>query len=208
MKLYLVRHGESEGNKGRMHQTDATVLSSSGLLQAQKVAKRFAHTPVDLIIASTTTRTRQTANEIHKLLKCPIEFDEKLKEQKGPAEVLGKSWEDAKVLEVWEKINKNHHNPNYHTSDEENNWDFIHRISTALESIAQKPQESIMIVTHGYVIRAITGLVLLGPEFTSRQFQYMKKASFAKNTGVTVCEYTTEHGWVLDTYNDHAHLLE
>ncbi|HSW89328.1 MAG TPA: histidine phosphatase family protein [Patescibacteria group bacterium] len=206
MTLYIVRHGESEGNAARVHQTNEMPLSPSGLSQAKKVAGRFLHTPVDLIISSTAMRAEQTAKEISAAVSKEIEFNEKLIEKQGPSETAGKKHID--VHHIWKAIAKHSDDPDWHYSNEENTWDFIKRIAQQLRQIEMRNQENIVLVSHGHVIRALLGLMLFGPEFSSRQFDLLVEGLQTTNTGITVCSYREDKRWEILTFNDHAHLLE
>ena len=63
MKLYFVRHGESQGNVAGIHQSGSVALSENGIIQAQKVAERFATIAIDVIFASDYTRALETAKK-------------------------------------------------------------------------------------------------------------------------------------------------
>jgi len=208
MRVYVVRHGQTEGNAAQTHQTDATVLSNTGEKQAKKIAARFAHTPIDVIIASPAVRTQQTAKAIAAVTHAPIETNASIIEKRNPHEVNNLHWGSAEVRPIWETIFAHVDDPDYHYSDEENNWDFIKRVSTVFPMLEKRAEDNIAVVTHGFVVRALTGFLLFGSEFSTRQFEQLKHKTLTTNTGVTIFEYTTEHGWVLLTYNDHAHLLE
>ncbi len=209
MRLYIVRHGESEGNFYQRHQTDAEKLTKHGIKQAKKVAKRFAHTKVDQIISSTTVRTQQTAHEIAEVTKAPIILDSRFKELHGPSQIQGLQHTDAFAKKVKRIIEKNKDNPDFHYGNEENYFDFIKRVSEGffdLEKYIDK--ENIVVVAHGHVLRVLFGLIIFGVEFSSREFDLMMRRIITNNTGITVCEFTPEFGWKLITYNDNAHLLE
>ena len=61
MKIYFVRHGESEGNVSKIYQHNETALTPQGEKQARTLAKRFLHIPIDLIISSDLKRAKQTS---------------------------------------------------------------------------------------------------------------------------------------------------
>jgi probable phosphoglycerate mutase len=82
MRIYLVRHGESEGNKKKVFQDPQSPLSSEGVAQAEAVAKRFKGVHVDLIFASPFTRAKMTAEAISNKLHTEIEFWDDLHEIK------------------------------------------------------------------------------------------------------------------------------
>lgn len=209
MKLYLVRHGESEGNIAKRHQGETEKLTPLGEKQAKVVAQRFSHTKVNRIIASPMKRARQTAEAIAKVTGSDITFDDQFKEIKNPSEVIDKPHSDKKAKEIYKTRLKNSHDPDFHYSDEENHFDFLRRISTGLASLEfYHEDDCVVLVCHGHVIRALFGLIIFGPEFSVREFELLIDRISTNNTGVTVCEFDPTTRWTMVTYNDHAHLLE
>ncbi len=66
MKLYLVRHGQTDLNKVRRYQGRIDVpLNETGIGQAQKLALRLSSEPFDKIYASPLVRAQETAKTIH-----------------------------------------------------------------------------------------------------------------------------------------------
>ena len=65
MKLYLVRHGQTDLNKERRYQgrIDA-VLNDTGLQQVQRLSSRLLSEPIDKVYASPLTRAQETAHII------------------------------------------------------------------------------------------------------------------------------------------------
>ena len=62
MRLYLIRHGETDWNRLRRLQGDSDIpLNQNGLTLASVTGKGLADVPFDLCISSPLTRTRQTA---------------------------------------------------------------------------------------------------------------------------------------------------
>jgi broad specificity phosphatase PhoE len=209
MTLYLVRHGESEGNVGKRFQNHEEKLTELGEKQARVVAQRFAKIRVDAIVASTMTRAQQTAGEIAKVVGKEIIPQSLFVEMKQPSEVVGKFHKDQNAVTIIEKVNKNKHNPTYHYSDEENYFDFISRVDAALHTLEQYgDDENVVVVAHGHVVRAVVGIILFGTDLSSRNFDMLKDHLSTTNTGISVASYSPERGWQLVTFNDHAHLLE
>ena len=91
MNIYLVRHGQSEGNLKKFHQGADVPLSKNGKVQAKILAQRFKKIPVDSIYSSPYIRAKQTAEFISKELKLPIEYWDILRERKRPSEIEGLS---------------------------------------------------------------------------------------------------------------------
>ena len=69
MKLYLVRHGQTEHNASSLHQDEKVELSKQGKKQAIILAKRFSKIPIELIYSSPMNRARKTAEVINKKIK-------------------------------------------------------------------------------------------------------------------------------------------
>lgn len=209
MIVYLVRHGESEGNVAKRFQTHGEKLTERGLRQAQTVAQRFSHIRVDALIASTMTRAQQTAGEISKVTGKPITSEPLFVEIQQPSVIVGKSHSDQNSLSVLQKASENREDPSFHYSDEENYFDFLRRVERGLSSLEEYgDSDQIVVIAHGHVIRAAIGVILLGTEFSARNFDQLIARLHTDNTGISMAEYTRGKGWRLLTYNDHAHLLE
>lgn len=81
-KIIFVRHGETVNNSRKILQGHTGGrLSSVGLLQAKKVAKRLSEENIDVIYSSDSTRAKQTANEIKKYHDVSIFYDKRLREK-------------------------------------------------------------------------------------------------------------------------------
>ena len=66
--LYLVRHGQTDWNKNGLVQGQTDIpLNSTGVEQAQALAKRFQKENIDVIYASDLKRAYGTAEEIAKV---------------------------------------------------------------------------------------------------------------------------------------------
>ncbi len=64
MEVYLVRHGQTDGNVGHRHQHTATHLNERGQAQAQAVAAAIAALNPTHLITSTHVRAMETARVI------------------------------------------------------------------------------------------------------------------------------------------------
>jgi len=125
MAILVIRHGETAGNASRIVQTPDTPLSERGLLQAERLGRRFAGAGLGGILASDLTRATMTAECLAAACGAPVTFDSLLHERnfgdiRGTAyadlaEDLfaadfvppgGESWEifDQRVGRAWEAI--------------------------------------------------------------------------------------------------------
>ena len=65
MKIFLIRHGETESNKNRIIQGKIDEgLSKKGIKQAECLADRLKDEKIDLIISSEYKRAAETADKI------------------------------------------------------------------------------------------------------------------------------------------------
>ena len=87
--LYLVRHGEAEGNAfRRIHGQYDSILTPTGFRQVEALARRFREIPVDACYASDLTRTSLTARAVYIPKELPLHRDAAFREI-----CLGR-WED------------------------------------------------------------------------------------------------------------------
>lgn len=210
-KIYFVRHGESEGNMGQIRQTAATSLTEKGKSQASIVAERCAKLPVETIICSTMSRAKETADAILKKVSKPTEYSDLFVERRRPSEVLGKPKDDPVALEVEKEIKLKFHLPGFKFSDEESFEDLKNRALAALAYLAQRPEENILVVTHGFFMRIIIACVVFGEKLTGEEGVKFIRTFHMENTGISVLMYDkedTKTPWWLWIWNDHAHLGE
>ncbi len=82
MRLYFVRHGESEANLLREFSNSGIKhpLTTRGLAQAQRTAQGLAGLTVAQVYSSPVLRARQTAQLIAESLNAPVEIREELRE--------------------------------------------------------------------------------------------------------------------------------
>lgn len=205
MRLYLVRHGESELNTVA-HQFAHTKLSSRGAQQAEILADRLVKLPVEIIFSSSYTRAQHTAEVVNGKLQKPIIYTELLKERKRPSEIEGKPIGDPEIVRVKKLIGEHAGDPEWHYADEENLFDFRRRVEQALGLISQREESHILVISHGQTIRMMVALMMLGEQLTPRIAQSFIDFLRTSNTGITVCERQEDQPWRLVTWNDHAHL--
>ena len=100
MKIFVIRHGETDMNKARkiQGQTEDTELNATGLAQAQE-SITVLPAGLTLCISSPLKRARQTAEIIAGHFKLPIIFRDELKE-KHYGSMSGKTRDDiAKITQ-------------------------------------------------------------------------------------------------------------
>ena len=209
MIIYLVRHGQSEGNKANVHQTSDLHLSPEGVKQAEFLAKRLKDVNFDLIYSSPIERAKETAEIINKYHHSPIEFWEEISEWRSPTQIRGKHSSDPEAHGIIESISNSLHEGkwDYKYSDEESFEELSSRANKVLKHLEEKHgDEKILCVSHGTMIKTIVSQVVFGEKASPEIFINMKEHMWAQNTGITICEKTEKYGWTLNTWNDLNHL--
>lgn len=211
-KIYFVRHGESEGNKGSTHQDQFTSLSENGRKQAVFIANRCAKFSIEIIISSSLNRAKETAEIIASRTGKPLEISDLFIEQRRPTEQIGKPRDDAEVLRVEKIIRENFHIKNFRFSDEENFDDLKARAGQCLNFLQNRQEENILVVTHNYFIRTLAARAVFGEKLTGYECEQFFRVFRMENTGITVLEFDdkknkeNESMWKLWIWNDHSHL--
>ncbi len=207
MKIYLVRHGQSEGNKYNLTQTSETPLSKEGIKQSQKVAKRIKSLSIDFIYSSPFVRTKQTAEIISKETGIQIEYWQALHEVLHPSEIWDKPKEDSEVKRVQALVRENYYKGDWKYSDEETPNELIKRATGILNHLLEQHEgQNVLCVTHGALMKTLTALAVLGLELTPKNLLHFRHHTWDENTGITVIEHTDKYGWALLHWNDVAHL--
>jgi len=207
--VYLVRHGESEGNVGPNYQGPDTPLSQKGREQSDFIAKRASRLEIEVLISSPHARTRETAEKIKEVTGLTPIYSDLFTERRRASEQIGKPKDDPKVVEIEKIWIDNFHNPYFRYADEENFNDLNNRAKSALDFILTRPESKIMVVTHGWFTRVLVGKTIFGEELTADACQKFLHNMRTSNTGLTILEYGKYEDnprWQLYVYNDASHL--
>ncbi len=102
MKLYLVRHGETEENATRVIQGwNPGKLTSLGIKQAERLAQRLKEVRFDAIYSSDSARAADTARIVGRFQDPPVQFTVALRErnmgifQGGPSSAFEQAQEQS-----------------------------------------------------------------------------------------------------------------
>ena len=165
--------------------------------------------PIEVVVSSTMNRAKETSEIIIKRISKPVEYSDLFAERRRSSEVLGKPKNALIALKVEQEINHNFYKSGFRFSDEENFDDLKSRALTALNYLAKRSEENILVVTHGFFMRVILACVVFGAKLSGEECQQFIRAFHMENTGITVLGYDekeTDSQWWLWTWNDHAHL--
>ncbi len=208
--IYFVRHGETENNAKNIRQGPEGPLSEKGRGQALATAKRFPKEQgrPQTIIASPYERTKETAAIIARELNMNVEYCDLLVERKNPTEIVGHAGSEKDVKQIIDRIDKSFHDDNLRYADEENFVDLKERAKKLLAYIIERPEERMIMVTHGIFLKMVVSYMLIGDKLTASEYNNLSYLNPINNAGMSICSYTThlfkKNEWKLLVWNDLA----
>lgn len=158
-------------------------------------------------MASDFTRAAQTATIISERLQIPVEYSPFLGEIRRPTIARGRLMDDPEISALMKELKERLNDANWHHSDEENFFDVKERAQQALRLILAQPEERILVVTHGFILRMLIAVMAFGEALEGKEFAKLRLFLTTTNAGITVVEVKDET-YTLVTWNDHAHLGE
>ena len=160
MRIYLVRHGETQWNvERRMQGWGDSALTSLGEDQARKHGELLNREHVSTIFASDLGRVRQTVSLIQERCTADMRFDANLRECN-----MGQ-WEGQRVEDIqqewqveysrWRQDNEINSPP-----DGESINDLKLRVAKVLDSVTNNGDSRVAFVTHGITTRVLLDLLI------------------------------------------------
>lgn len=203
--IYLVRHGESRANAGGVFEGADSPLTPEGIAQAQSVAERFSRIPIEIVLTSHMVRAEHTGRIIAERNNVPMEVIEHAGEQLRQKEAYGVS----KLDERFKHFEQSLWNAFALGKDTEGAETFAQLQARAVHVqglLEQRPEQRIVLATHGNFLKFFMYHVLMQDLLTSQLMAAMSMRMRTKNTGITYFTFDTDKGWQLHAWNDHAHL--
>lgn len=157
MKIYLVRHGQTDLNKAKLMQgrTDMP-LNETGLAQAHKTRKIIGDIRFDAVYASPLSRAINTGAIVGNIEPSQVIVDERLIEtdfgkyercpygSMGPAMTL--YWALPEIFKAPKTV--------------ETVASMVDRASSFMKELETKEYDSVLIAAHGGILRAVNGYLL------------------------------------------------
>ncbi len=188
MRLFIVRHGETEENRKNILQGHGGgTLSQQGWEQIRKLAGRFSQEHFDAIYASDITRAKLTAEEIAKHHpNTPLVVTEQLREVDIGA-FSGKHKDEVD----W----------NATPPDFEHDAQLVARAKAFIQYLVpQHLGQTVLCVAHGRINAALLSVLLEKPN------TWIDEIENLDNTSVNVLEREQTGAWRMDLFNDTRHL--
>ena len=156
MKLYFVRHGQTQYNKeGRATGRVDDSLIEEGMKEAENTAKELPK-DFDVIYSSDLIRCKQTTEILNKKLNLPVIYDSRLRERDFGS-LAGKPWKE------WDPdmLQKDRHQQyDYRPLGGESVDDVKSRVLNCISDIQKKSKgDKVLISTHGGIIRLLHNIL-------------------------------------------------
>ncbi len=155
-EIILIRHGETEWNsQKRMQGHSNSDLSEVGRGQIQELGELMKNVSFDHIYSSDSLRTRQTAEAITQYSGHTLQFDQRIREKNlGVFEGLTSTEAKERHPEIYRLFKTA--GANYVIDEGESTQQLLERALEFIEEIRLRhPQERVVMVTHGGVVRVL-----------------------------------------------------
>ncbi|RZO41567.1 MAG: histidine phosphatase family protein [Proteobacteria bacterium] len=155
-EIILIRHGETEWNsQKRMQGHSNSDLSEVGRGQIQALGELMKNVSFDHIYSSDSLRTRQTAEAITQYSGHTLQFDQRIREKNlGVFEGLTSTEAKERHPEIYRLFKTA--GANYVIDEGESTQQLLERALEFIEEIRLRhPQERVVMVTHGGVVRVL-----------------------------------------------------
>lgn len=154
--IFLIRHGETVGNAGRIVQRPDSPLSPRGVLQAERLGERVTGAGIARILASDLARAAATAESLRRVTGAALEY-EPLLHERNFGEIRGTPYADL-GFDLFA--------PDYEPPGGES-WEAFHaRVDRAwarVQAAAAGTEGPLAVVTHGLVCRSLAARYLVLP---------------------------------------------
>ncbi|MGQ0536247.1 MAG: histidine phosphatase family protein [Methanobacteriota archaeon] len=201
MKLYLARHGESEGNVLKLVQGQGIdkPLTARGRTQAEALARRFAAEPIEAVYASPQGRAQETAQAVARAKGLSVVPREELKELswgifEGQIEVDQVAAAMGRFISRWGE-------GEWHLAppDGESARGAADRMGPFLAALAARHAGSVVVVSHGRILKIVIAHLL------SRRLAEIERIG-QSNTGVSLLRHDGA-AFRAEYVNDTSHIL-
>ena len=155
-EIILIRHGETEWNsQKRMQGHSNSDLSEVGMGQIQALGELMKNVSFDHIYSSDSLRTRETAEAITQYSGHTLQFDQRIREKNlGVFEGLTSTEAKERHPEIYRLFKTA--GANYVIDEGESTQQLLERALEFIEEIRLRhPQERVVMVTHGGVVRVL-----------------------------------------------------
>jgi len=174
-RIYLVRHGEAEGNEKAVFKNPDAKMTERGHRQAKELADRCKQLSVEIIISSPNTRAIETAQYISNSCNVSYEVKPFFAAIKYASSMIGRSKTGPEMEQYMKIIKELYSDPEARFEDAENFNDLKDRFNKGFEHLTQSDYETMIVVTHESILKSVLLHVLMKGQQTIDQHIDSKK---------------------------------
>ncbi|MBY0310294.1 histidine phosphatase family protein [Patescibacteria group bacterium] len=202
MEIFLIRHGQTDGNRAWRHQHANTRLNDVGLAQVAKVLDAVAVIEPTHLVTSTNLRAVETARAIAESTGLIPETSPLFEELRRPTEIIGRRFiglETFKYLTGW------FYGASY--GDGETYGQFIERLWASRQFLESYPKDArVVVVSHSVFINFFVEYRCRTKRMGLLQALWrFVRIMRHKNTGVTHLRFAPQEGKGKCTWNVLSH---
>lgn len=146
MKIYLVRHGQTDSNLTSIYNYVNEDINETGIKQAEELSEKIKDIDYDVVFVSPLLRARHTA-EIINVKNKEIIIDERLTERKHGS-LEGKPTSITNREDYWYYYTETKY------GTEERIPDLCKRVKEFLDELKEKEYDKVLIVAHSGISKA------------------------------------------------------
>ncbi len=147
MKIYLVRHGQTDSNAQKVYNVTDEDINAAGIAQATALCPEIAQLTYDVVISSPLLRARHTAQIITD--NAPMLIDARIRER-DLGDLTGKPLDCTPREDYWD------YNSTTRYGTSESVSELCSRVGEFLDELKTKDYTAVLIVAHRGVSRAFS----------------------------------------------------
>jgi probable phosphoglycerate mutase len=199
LRIFLLRHGETDYNKRRIVQgsgVDAS-LNDEGIFQAQKFFEKYKNVPFEAVYCSTLKRTYETLKPFEILY--PIQKDPALNELSWGI-IEGQEFE-GKTAELYWAINQAWEKGDAHKKlpNGDSPLEVWNRVNNFISNLRKKHRSNVLICTHGRTLKILFSFL------TGYSLKYQNLFNH-HNSSLSILRFLDENHFIVEKFNDLSHL--
>ncbi|MBR3164227.1 histidine phosphatase family protein [Candidatus Saccharibacteria bacterium] len=148
MKVYLIRHGQTEANRRGIYYDEDYDLNLVGRLQARRARRKLTGKAFDVVISSPLLRAKRTA-EIVNGGRAEIVFDERLRER-DMRKLAGRKMMTTNRVQIWDYYSGRY-------DDEcESVAELFQRVAEFIEELKGRDYDAVVVVAHSGICKGFS----------------------------------------------------
>lgn len=155
MRIYVARHTQTNYNVEGKLNSDPSIdvqLTELGVTQAQDLAQKLSQEKFEIIYISELPRTKQTAEYVNRYHHVPMVVDGRLNDNAS-------GFEGRPTQEYLAAFHSSDNGWHAKFNDGESLAEARSRAEDFLSELRTKPYKAVLIVTHGYIVESIYGIL-------------------------------------------------